>query len=329
MLRNLLLGGILVLSAWAGSPVRAEDGSAWWLRPVLGQLEPHAKYEARGAFRVDVDDQATRLNFFEHRLDAVLPLAQDERSEWSLDLGLGQMDLRTGARLPDTGGRLPDDLWAPRIGTTWRGRLDNDWLAGVNVTLASPSDKPFDSVEEVAVRSTGFVRIPRGERDAWVLMLNIASDREFAPGVPIPGVAYEWNPDDRLQALMGLPFTSARYRPHEKVTLSAAYRLPRTVHAKAAWEAADGLTLFGGFDWSNRRWFRHDRSDDDDRLHYYEKHIELGAEVEWGEAVTLTATGGYAFDRMFFEGEDYDDRGRNRIDLADGPYLGLELAIRF
>lgn len=38
---------------------------------------------------------------------------------------------------------------------------------------------------------------------------------------------------------------------------------------------------------------------------------------------------GYSFDRFYFEGEDYGDRGRNRIDVGDGPFVQVRVGARF
>ena len=115
----------------------------------------------------------------------------------------------------------------------------------------------------------------------------------------------------------------------DKLTVSSAYLLPRTVHAKISYELVEGLSLYGGFDWQNQRWFRADRADDDDRLFYYEKKAAVGLRWEPVKNWTVDLQGGYGFDRFFFEGEEYDDRGDNRISLSDGFFIGVQTGMRF
>jgi hypothetical protein len=45
--------------------------------------------------------------------------------------------------------------------------------------------------------------------------------------------------------------------------------------------------------------------------------------------VDLDVSGGFAFDRFWFEGEDFDDRGFNRINLTDGPFASANIRVRF
>lgn len=319
---------VVALMAIAAPAARAQDGMGRLLAPRMGGLPAvSADYEATGTFTRDVDNQAARLHYFNHDLDLSVPLSQDKEHDWTFDLNLGQFDLHSEAMLPTTGGALPDDLWEVWFGTTYRQQFDG-WTGGLSAKFGSPSDKPFNSIEEMAVRINLFARLPDGERNAWVFLLNYASDREFARHIPLPGFAYQWQVDPSLRLFLGVPVVTADYRPIEPLALSFRYMMLRTVHAQAAYEVADGVTVFGAFDWSNRGWWRHDRPDDDHQLFFYEKRLTTGVEVELSEQATLRVSGGYAFDRRFFEGEDYDDNDRNRIDVEDGPFLSLQLTLR-
>jgi hypothetical protein len=51
--------------------------------------------------------------------------------------------------------------------------------------------------------------------------------------------------------------------------------------------------------------------------------------LAFSKHVFLDLSGGYAFDRFWFEGEDYDDRSMDRINLADGPFVSAQIVARF
>ena len=87
--------------------------------------------------------------------------------------------------------------------------------------------------------------------------------------------------------------------------------------------------VFGEFNWRNERYFRADRTDDDDRLFYYEKNVNGGVRVNFLKHLSLELSGGWAFDRFYFEGEDYDDRDDNRIDVENGPFAKAMVSVRF
>jgi len=44
--------------------------------------------------------------------------------------------------------------------------------------------------------------------------------------------------------------------------------------------------------------------------------------------VGFELAGGYAFDRFYFEGENYSDRHDNRIDVGAGPFVSARLNVR-
>ena len=172
------------------------------------------------------------------------------------------------------------------------------------------------------------MRVPAGEKNAWLFLLNYSNNRELLPNVPIPGIAYHYRPDERLNVLAGVPMTKIWWEPLERLTIDASYFVPRNVRAQVSYALLESLRLHAGFDWTSQRFFRHDRQDNDNRLSYYEKRLALGARWDIRENVWLDLAGGWAFDRFWFEGEDYGDRGDNRLDLSDGPFVRLQLGLR-
>lgn len=317
-----------VLSLTTAS-VAGAQGFAHAFSRELGQLESQVRYETTVFGQQSVKDQDTDLGFTRYDLDIVLPLFQNESYETALTAGIGATDLATRAAMLDAQTRLPDHLWDIALGGKFRKRLDNEWIAGMSLSVGSPSDRPFDSLGETTLNATATLQIPAGNGNQHLLSLNYATNRDVLQYVPLPGYAYHWNQGRRAHVLLGLPFSWAQWRPTEALTLQAAYVIPRTVHAKASYEIIKGLELYSGFDWQSRQWFRAGRSDDDDRLFYYEKKATLGLQIELAQGLTIDLTGGYGFDRFFFEGEDYDDRGDSRISFGDGLFAAAEIALLF
>jgi len=309
-------------------------------RPTVAPIQLSLSYDHTYRLREDVADQPGGMAMMQHDLSLAMPLWHDERQAVSLHAGVRALDLNTDARLrdwddlldghwQDFDAALPGELYDVRLGATYRRKLANDWIVGGSLTLGSASDRPFASAEEWVVNATGFARVPHGERNAWLLMLNVANNREFLPGVPIPGVAYAWSPDQKLATLLGIPFCWARYQPIDGLTLQGAYFIPRTVHAKISYQIVEPLELFAAFDWDSQRYLRSGRHDEDDRLFFYEKRVTGGLRWRIAKGVHLDAYAGYGFDRLFFEGEGYSDRGDRRIDIDDGPFVGLRAVVRF
>jgi hypothetical protein len=301
-------------------------GGASPFNGVVGQLPLFASY--RGTWFPDqpVSGQPTKLGFLQEDLTVSVPCYQDCRNEVSFTTNVRGEFFNTGAVLPDTRQPFPDELWNIRFGANYRHLFDNGWIAGVNASFGSASDKPFNSVNELTESVAAFLRVPSGDRNAWLFTLAYSPNSELP--VPIPGVAYVWQPTDNFRANLGLPF-QIWYRPMPDLTLDFSYMLVRTVHARATYRLCDGLRAHVGFDWSNESYFLAGREDSRERFFYYDKRVTAGLQYVFNRHASLDLFGGYAFDRFYFEGVSYSDNHQNRVDVGDGPFLGLQFQARW
>lgn len=311
------------------SPAWCQDAIMGWLGPEVGQLSVRGDYRVTYYPEKDVDDQTSDLELTQHDALLIAPVWQDADHEWSILGGLRYQDYDTGARLPDTGKKFAGELWNLQVGNTYRHRFQNGWIATANLTVGSPSDEPFHSWDEMSVTGTGVVRIPYRERHAWLVMVNYANNREFMPHVPIPGAAFWFEPSPTFRAVIGIPLAAVEFRPTESFRADLQYFMVRTVRARARYRVSGPVEVYLGFEWRNQRYFLVDRRDEDDRLFYYEKRGLGGATITLSRMVRLDLSGGYAFDRFYFEGETWDDRRDNRIDIEDGPFISARLGFRF
>jgi hypothetical protein len=310
-------------------PAAAQEEFLNLFTPELGKLPFRADYRITVVPAQPVAGQPAELGWVQHDFTLGAPIRQSSTDEWSTAIRVRKQELDTGAVLPDTGERFPDDLWNIRIGTSYRHRFESGWIAAVEVALGSPSDKPFHSLDEMDISATAILRVPARERDAWIFFLNYSRNREFLPNIPIPGVGYSYQPSDQLSAVVTTGLISLQYKPVETLTLSAVYVAVRTVDVRLTYQLFRPVRLWVGFDWTNDRYLRADRADSDDRLFYYEKRIRAGAIIGLARQLFVDVTGGYSFDRFYFEGEGYSDRNHNRIDVDDGPFVQVRVGTRF
>jgi len=224
--------------------------------------------------------------------------------------------------------QLPGDLWEIKFGPTYRHKFDNGWIAGLNVTVGSASNRPFHSMDEVTARATAFLRMPQGERNAWIFTLNYSNYSEYFAGLPVPGIDFLYSPNDNFTLVFGFPFTSLEWKPFEKLTLQVNYVPVRTVKAKVTYEIFQPLRVWVGFDWDDDWYLRANRTDTGDRLFYYEKRLTGGIRFDLRH-VGFEVSGGYAFDRFYFEADKYSERNDNRIDIHSGPFVIGKISLRF
>jgi hypothetical protein len=301
-------------------------GPAPFFNPVVGQAPFRVDFRSAWFPDEPVSGQPTHLGYEEEDLKVTFPLWQDCANEWSGSVKVKGEFFQTHAILPDTGQRFPDQLWDVQFGTTYRHLFDNGWIAGGTVSVGSASDVPFHSINEMTAGVNAFLRIPSGEHNAWLFTLSYSPTAELA--FPIPGVAYFWHPSDNFQANIGLPFM-VMYRPWEDLTLEASYMLLRTVHARITYRINPSLRAYVGFDLENESWFLVDRPSDQDRFFYYEARVTAGARILLHKGVSLDLSGGYVFDRFYFEGQSFGNNGFNRVDVGAGPLLAVQAQLRW
>ncbi|MCX5831916.1 MAG: hypothetical protein NT140_08530 [Deltaproteobacteria bacterium] len=134
---------------------------------------------------------------------------------------------------------------------------------------------------------------------------------------------------DRLQfclimvMILAMPFCPA------DLVFNVSYLPIRNMHAGVTYRLLTPFKLHASFDWRSERYFRVDRIDEAKRLFYNEKKLTVGGQWQVGQGVTFDFSGGYTFDRMYFEGEGYSDRDFNRIAIANGPFIAVRAGLNF
>jgi hypothetical protein len=283
---------------------------------IRSQWEPDSPVAGQGA----------DLQTWRHDLTLQAPLWQNEVDRLILSLNAATSQFETTAVLPDTGRPLPDELWNIRLSANYIRNFDNGWTGGLGATVLSASDEPFAEMSEVKVGATAFLRIPANDRDAWNFALLYSPLSELP--YPLPAIAYQWVPSDNFRMNIGLPFR-VMYRPHEDVTLDLSYTALRSVHAQATYRIVEPWRVYVAFDWESQAWFLHDRADDDERLFYYNKRLSVGLQSTLLNAVLVDLSAGYLFDRFYFTGENFSDRGHDRVDIGDGLFLSLQASLKW
>ncbi len=323
---------IAPLSPAAGvGPAAGGAGGAMGLMfsPVVGQVPVAVSYRAADFFSTAVQNQDTTLGYLEQDFTLLTPLWQCPTDELSGTARVADQAYFTHAVLPDTQQRFPAELWNVQMGGNYRHLFDNGWVAGGGVAVGSASDKPFHGLDEMSVSANAALRVPSGEHNAWIFSLNMSSNSQVLPFVPIPGVAYFYAPGPSFQALLGFPFASATWRPAEDVTLQASYALLTTFHGRAYYRVTRPLSAYVGIDFDNQNWYRVGRPDVNDRFFYYDDRLSGGLQMFLSRRAVFDLSAGYAFDRFYFEGTSSTSQNFNRLDVGDGAFVAGSFRLRF
>ena len=321
---------IVAIALVRATPAEAQAELLQWVDPTLGKMMGRGDYRIQFFSDERVEGQNTRLDLTQQNFTLVTPLFQNSTDELAMSARLRYQDYDTKARLPDSGQRLPEELFDARAGLSYRHKFENEWTLGGSVTVGSASDKPFHSEDELVVQAAALLRVPSGPRNAWLYSLTYASDVEIfhLRHIPVPGIAYVYSPSESFTAVIGFPFASVEYKPFEALSLEVAYFPVRTVRARATYVIFRPLRVFIGFDADHDSYYLADRGDKNDQLLYYEKRLTGGIRFDLRH-VGVEITGGYVFDRFYFEGERYSERNENRFNVGDGTFISGRLSFRW
>jgi hypothetical protein len=294
--------------------------------PVLGKMPTLISYRIFWVPDEPVHGQPTDLALVRQDLAVAAPLWQDSDNEMSLSARLRSDVLDQNAVFPVSGLPLPGELWDVGLGGAYRHRFDNDWIAGGAVQVGSASDKPFHGWDEMNIGLTTFLRLPQGDRNAWLFTLSYSPTAQLP--FPIPAVAYVWWPSDPFRMNIGLPL-QMMYRPVDDLTFSFSYMLLTSVHARVAYRCWGPVRVYAGYDWENEAYLPADRPETRDRLFLYDMRLSGGAQAALAGRWVVDLSSGYVFDRFFALGTSSALNAQDRIDVAGGPFLALSCTLRW
>jgi hypothetical protein len=233
--------------------------------------------------------------------------------------------INTGAVMPDSGMDYPDQLWDISMGLMFMRQMVNGWMACGGINIGSASDHPFATINQMNIGMNAMLRVPQGERNAWMFMVMYSPLSEIS--FPIPGVSFSYNPSEQFHFNIGLPF-QVSYRPDEHWSFEASYMLIHTIHAKAAYRFTEWLSMFAGYDWSNEVYTLSENSDNKERFYMYDQRVSMGLEspiAKWGR---IALTGGYVFNRYSYQGKQWDSSQFDRVDMDPGAFMSLNFSFR-
>jgi hypothetical protein len=307
----------------------AQEEILTWSNAPIGKMFPMGAYQLSYYPSSDIKDQESDLSMFQHKAWGIIPIMKNEESDFEFIGFFDCKNMDTEAIFPATGIKLPDNLYSINIGPSYRRQFANGWTGGALFMVGSASDKLFHSKHEISLRGDLFLKVPTTEKNAWLFFLDYSNRREFLQQIPIPGAAYWYEPSKTFRAIIGAPISAIRYKPFDSLTLEASYFFIRTVSATATYEMNKKLSLYGTFDWNNELYLRAERENNRHRLFYYDKTLSAGLKFKPWQYVTIDISGGYSFDRFFFEAKEYDNRNDNKIDIGNGPFASAKVGIPF
>ncbi len=311
-------------------PGRPTVGGGDGLWPQRQDPERDDQYSPRYRYSYATEEavraQPATLSQNRHELDVPVPFLLDKTDLFGASLRVKYTATATRAVLPDTGRLFPKDLWEISAGVGYLHRFDNGWSAGILPRFGTLSDRPFASGRDLFFSAIGFVRIPAATTgDYWNLtLLYFPNQLPY----PLPGVAYEWNPDPTLRLSVGLPF-SVRWRFAPQWQFDFSYRPLTQINSQISYEVRPGFKVRGEFAWESDGYYLFGRAERKDLFFVQDKRLGAGARVDLAERLTLDVSSGLLFDREFGVGRNSWNTRYDRVDVRRGGYISAQLLLQF
>lgn len=286
---------------------------------------PRVEYRVEWEPTQHVIGQNANLSLERQDLTMSAPVWLDDGDALTFHVHLRNEQINSSAILPTSGMAFPEDLWDVQAGFNYFHRFDNGWTGGVGLSVGSASDKPFQTLNELEIGGSGFLRIPSGDRNAWLFTLAYNSNSQIP--IPIPGVAYSWWVNDQLHLNLGLPF-AVNYRPTQDLSFDFDYMILTNVRARTTYRLLPNLKIYASYDYGTESYYLADRTDDKDRFFYNEMKLSTGVTYNINEWSTLDLSSGYVFDRQFYQGHNSTSE-TDLVDVSPGAFVALRLGLHF
>jgi len=250
---------------------------------------------------------------------------RDDRQAWMVSQSAGLLKLSDAPQIPSKSWPIPDTLWDIQSGLTYKrlAPAGREWTA--NLTVGSASDKPYNSLRETTVRLGGIYRVPSGEHNAWLFLLDYSNHRGFLNNIVLPGVLYAWGDRTRpLQVVVGFPVLAVNWKPTEDWSAGMSLFGPRRFSLEVARRVVGPVRVYAGFDRVQDEWLRANRDDVKNRLVNYYSKWAVGVRSPLVGSFSVDLSGGREFNRSWFENHSSakQDHSIDRVDLP-GTWYGL------
>jgi hypothetical protein len=226
-----------------------------------------------------VQGQPGNLAINGEEFDLSFPLRIDENGIWLALGGVQRLDINGSAVLPDSGLPVPSQLWDIEAGLMHIRDLGDGRQAGGMLRIGSPSDQPFAAWRDMTVTFLGFLTIPAREKDSWSFSLFYSPTGQII--FPIPGIAYVWRPNDRLQANLGVPF-SLEYKPTETAVFTASYMPLNNVQVMLRQSLGKSWSLYGGYRTVSETFLLANRENNRERTYLFDQRVTAGCSTRTG-----------------------------------------------
>lgn len=211
-----------------------------------------------------------------------------------------------------------DQLKSLKLGYGYRQK---SW--GLFSDFGSEGDKLFTS-DNSTVSVTGFV-----EKNSWIYFLNYSNNRTFLNHIPLPGIAYKQQSEDKKWTYyIGAPFLFVSWNPIKPLVLSYYTLLPYT-HKLNAMYFIKFIRIFAGIQAGPTSYIASFIESDKARIYYDEKSVYLGLVVPFSRKSAVVFKINHNLSQKLSLSTSYQKLYSNEVRYSDSTDLSLNLKFNF
>lgn len=217
------------------------------------------------------------------------------------------------------------DYYNEQLNLSYKRTLpDNKFWLG-SVSYGSASDRPFKSSRDNTLSANYVQKV----NDRWFFVANYSNNRSFLNNIPLPGFFYVKEMSVEKTFIVGFPIIYWQRPLTENISLRYFGLIPFSHKLRFLYTRWRVFMPYVGFEQSPQNYFRHDREDRYDRFFWFERRLALGLEGKVVKGMRFDLSGGLAFDRQFFEAENFLQDKDNVVDLEKSYFVALSIRYNF
>lgn len=217
-------------------------------------------------------------------------------------------------------------LYDVKLGAGYTRVVDEQRMWSVFARYGSASDRPFEAADVSTLGVTGFYSVPSDDpAGKWLLLVDYSNNRPILNNIPLPGFAYFYTPSKEFRAVLGIPFASINWTYAEKYSLEVFALVPWILKVSTSYAISPFAKLYTGFNFSQSTYYLYGREDKQERLFYDDKKVFVGFKSPINQSIFADLELGYAFDRAFFEAENYEVNPDGETKIGNSAYGRLSL----
>jgi len=323
---------IMGLLLYVGVTLSAGEAGelATLLNPVSLPFTVRSDISGEGREAVAVKHQGTDFAWERFGGYGIVRAFHNDQHELHLGVSATRTWIDSDATL-NTGEAIPQRLDDVSGSLAYRYFVGGGCLVGATMRLGSASDDIFSHADVYDVGATCFIRLPVRTRDAWIFSLVYANDRPRLNHIPLPGVLYQWLPDDTLMVMAGFPIAMVMWKPVKPLAVDAFASVFGSAKAGVSWLPFAPIPIVRarlGWEWGSETYKQADREDNDDQLLFRDMRIAATLDVSPLRALTIGLRAAWLFEREIFVGEGAADDS-DAVSLDSGWLFGAALTARF